>query len=261
VEISLSMALTDRLKNRLPLLLWCLVALPLQAAQPAGNLTSSFTDASACGDPARTVVLRQRILGTIRAEVLRRTSPEPVTVEESDLQIQACPPQKVYDSEFVIKRAEYDAVRDVTVFWLASSQASNIPPLIVTVHKQRSMRVLVAKRDLRNGQPVSIDDLVEVTQSSGNVLSPAAGLAGTGPSQFRTEARRTAVKNQGGSVLLVKVGMPSELVISGKNFRGTMTVIPLESGGRGQELRVREPGTQRVLRARVTDANQLEQIF
>jgi len=120
------------------------------------------------------MVLKQRILGAIREEVRRRTSPDPVTIEEQDLQIQACPP--AMDSELVIKRAEYDAVRDITVFYLAVSESGNIPPLIVTVNKQRSIRVLVAKRDVHSGQAVSMSDFVEATRSSGSVLLPAAEL-------------------------------------------------------------------------------------
>jgi len=224
----------------------------------------NVADVGVCGDAVRSRALKQRILGTIREEVLRRTASDPVTLEEHDLQIQACPHQGVDDSEFVIKGAEYDAARDITVFWLSSSQRGNIlPSLIVTVHKQRSMRVLVAKHQLRSGQAVSMDDLVEATQSSGNLLLPAAGLRGTVPNPVRADpaAKEPASKTNPNAVLLVKVGMPSELVTRGKNFRGSMTVIPLESGKRGQELRVRDPGTRQILRARVTNVNQLEEIF
>jgi flagella basal body P-ring formation protein FlgA len=202
------------------------------------------------------MVLKQRILGAIQMEVLRRTAPDPVTVEEQDLQIQACPPK--VDSEFVIKQAEYDAARDVTVFYLASSQSGNIPPLIVTVNKQRSVRVMVAKRDVRSGQAVSMSDFVEATRSSGNLLLPSAWLQATARSDSAT---KPASKLNPISPLLVKVGMPSELVLSGRNFKGAMTVIPLESGKLGDEVRVRDPGTQNILRATVTNINQLEQIF
>ena len=262
MKISLITALTDRTKSCLPLLLWCLVAMPSQAAQPAVNLTGNFTDAGACGDPARTAALKQRILAAVRAEVLRRTSPEAVTVEESDLQIQACPPQKFFDSDFVIKHAEYDAVRDVTIFLLAPLQANNIPPLVVAVHKQRSMRVFVVRHDLRSGQIVSMDDLAEVTQSSGNVLLPTARLWAGATNEARTEpVTKAASTADSHSPLLVKVGMPSELLLRGKNFRGSMTVIPLESGRLGDELRVRDPGTHNILRATVSNVDQLEQIF
>lgn len=246
--------------NRLPLLLACLLVLPCRAAQPAANLRGDIAGLGACGDPARTMVLKQRILGAIQVEVLRRTAPDPVTVGEQDLQIQACPRQA--DSEFVIKRAEYDVARDVTVFYLASSQSGNIPPLMVTVNKQRSMRVMVPKRDLRSGQAVSRNDFVEVTQSSGNLLAPAAWLWGGLADPFPTDpATKPASKSRPNSALLVKVGMPSVLFLKGKNFKGGMTVVPLESGRLGDEVRVRDPGTQNILRATVTSINQLEQNF
>ena len=230
----------------------------------AANLTRYVVGTRACGDGARSAALRQRMLGVIQQEVTRRTAPDTVMVEEQDLEIQACPQQGLVDSEFVIKEAEYDAARDITVFWLASSQKGNVlPPLIVTVHTRRSMKMMVANRDLRSGQAVSKNDFVETTQSSGNILVPAARLWGTisNPTSTDQAAKKPTVKDNPTAVLLVKVGMPAELVVLGKNFRGSMTVIPLESGGRGEELRVRDPGTRNVLRARVTSINQLEEIF
>ena len=130
------MTMLCRPTNRLLLLLACFLPLPCWAAEPAPNLTGHLVGINACGDWAHSMALKQKIMGTIQQEVIRRTAPDAVTVEEQDLQIQACPPQGVIDSEFVIKEAEYDAARDITVFWLASSQRGNVlPPLIVTVHK------------------------------------------------------------------------------------------------------------------------------
>lgn len=261
---SLTLAMLSRSTNRFLILLLCLLTLPCRAAEPAPNLTGQFVGKDGCGDAARFNALKQRIMGTIQQEVIRRTAPDMITVEEQDLQIQTCPPQGAVDSEFVIKAAEYDAARDITVFWLASSQRGNVlPPLIVTVHKQRCVKIMVAKRDLRSGQVVSMNDFVETTQSSGNVLVPAVRLWGTIPSPAATDPapQKPAIKTRSNSVMLVKVGTPAELVVTGKNFKGSMTVIPLESGGRGEELRVRDPGTRNILRARVTSTNQLEGIF
>jgi len=253
-------AVPGRPTHRLLLLLACLLLFPGAAAQPAPSLLGDFTDRGACGDPARMMVLKQRILGAIREEVRRRTSPDPVMIEEQDLQIQACPP--AMDSELVIKGAEYDAVRDITVFYLAVSESGNIPPLIVTVNKQRSIRVLVSKRDVHSGQAVSMNDFVEATRSSGNVLLPAAELR----AELMNSARnlppaKSGAKSIPNSPLLVKVGMPSVLFLTGKNFKGRMTVVPLESGRLGDEVRVRDLGTQNILRATVTNTNQLEEIF
>jgi flagella basal body P-ring formation protein FlgA len=246
--------------NRLLPVLACLLVLPCPAAQPATSPSGDFTTLGACGDLVRSLILKQRILGAIQEEVSRRTSPDTVTIEEQDLQIQACPRQ--VDTEFVIKRAEYDAARDVTVFYLASAQQGNIPPLIVTVNKQRSVRVMVAKRDVHSGQIASMNDFVEATRSSGNLLLNAAGLSAAVPNPVRTDpVTRPALKTKPNSALLVKVGMPSELVLRGKNFTGGMTVIPLDSGRLGDEVRVRDPATQNILRATVTNINRLEEIF
>lgn len=257
-------ALLSHSTNRLLFLLVCFLPLPYRAAEPAANLPDVFAGTRACGDAARSAALKQSILGIIQKEVVRRTAPDTVMVEEQDLEIQACPSPAMIDSEFVIKGAEYDAARDITVFWLASSQTKSVlPPLIVTVHKQRSVRIMVAKRDLRSGQAVSVNDFAEETQSSGNLLLPPGQLWGETPSPVNTDqtVKGPATKVRSKPILLVKVGIPSELLVSGKNFRGRMTVIPLQSGGQGDELRVRDPGTRNILRARVTSTNQLEEIF
>jgi hypothetical protein len=124
------------------------------------------------------------------------------------------------------------------------------------------MSELVARHDLRSGQIVSTDDLAQITQSSGNVLLPTARLWAKGTNEARTDqVTKAASTANSRSPLLVKVGMPSELVFRGKNFKGSMTVIPLESGRLGDELRVRDPGTKNILRATVSSVNQLEQIF
>lgn len=250
--------------NRLLLFLVCILSLPCWAADPAANLTGHVVRTDACGDGASSAALQQRILRAIQQEVMRRTAPDTVMVGDQDLQIQACPPQALADSDLLIKQAEYDVARDVTVFWLVSAKSGNVlPPLMVTVHKQRSMPMMVAKRDLRGGEAVSMNDFVAATQSSGNILLPASRLWAAIPSPISSDPapKKPAIKATPNPVLLVKVGIPAELIVLGKNFKGGMTVIPLESGGRGDELRVRDPGTRNVLRARVTSVNQLEQIF
>ena len=249
---------------RLLILLLCLPILPCHAAEPAANAPTHGVDRSACGDAARWSAFEQKILETIRNEVLRRTAPENVMIERQDLDIQACPQAAFIDSELVIKRAEYDAPRGISVFWLASSRAGNtVPPLIVTVRKQRSLRVLVTRHELRTGQAVSINDFAEATQLSGNLLSPAAELWGSlpNPSHSEATAKKPSSEVKSKPVLLVKIGVPAELALLGKNFRGKMPVIPLESGSLGDELRVRDPGTHNIIRAKVTSVNQLEEIF
>ncbi len=250
----------SRLTKRLWVLLACLVALPCPAAQPAANLAPDAAGAGACGDLVRMIVWKQKILGTVQQEVSRRTAPDAVTVEEKDLQIQTCPRQD--DSGFVIKSAEYDAARDVTMFYLASSEKGNLPPFMVRVSKQREIKVTVARRDIRSGQAVSANDFAEVTRTSGNLLAPAARLtAGLSDTVLADPSTKTASKLRTSSALLVKVGMPCVLSLQGKNFKGMMTVFPLDSGKLGDEVRVRDPGSQKILRATVTSANQLEEIF
>lgn len=53
------------------------------------------------------------------------------------------------------------------------------------------------------------------------------------------------------SEALVKPGQPVRLVIQGEDYRITTTVMPLEQGMMGQEIRVRDPLTKRIFQAQV----------
>ena len=54
-----------------------------------------------------------------------------------------------------------------------------------------------------------------------------------------------------GSEMLVKAGVATRLVIEGADYRLTSTVIPLQPGALGQEIRVRDPLTHKVSSALV----------
>lgn len=255
--------MTTRLTMAVALLLssWpiCFAALPGAAAEPNVNPRAI---ANACSNRESAGVLRQKLLAPIREEILRRTSPEAVTVEEDDLEIQSCLPEDSADFAFTVKHAEYDAVRDVTVFWLASSQRGNTrPALMITVHKRREVKVTVARHDVRSGQAVSAADFAESTRSSGNLLAPASQLWQAAGNRISAEPKKAETKTNPRPSLLVKVGVPAELLIRGKNFQGRMSVIPLESGSNGDELRVRDPASRKILRAKVTSVNQVEEDF
>lgn len=58
--------------------------------------------------------------------------------------------------------------------------------------------------------------------------------------------------------ILTKSMKPASLVVYGRGFQFTTSVIPLENGALGQTIRVREEGTGRILKAEVTGPSQLQ---
>ncbi len=58
--------------------------------------------------------------------------------------------------------------------------------------------------------------------------------------------------------ILTKTMKPASLVVYGRGFQFTTSVVPLENGALGQTIRVREEGTGRILKAEVTGPSQLQ---
>jgi flagella basal body P-ring formation protein FlgA len=59
-------------------------------------------------------------------------------------------------------------------------------------------------------------------------------------------------------MVLVMAGKPAKLVVETATLRMTALVTPLQSGVKGQIIRVRNPDTQRVLEAEVVGVGLLQ---
>ena len=67
-----------------------------------------------------------------------------------------------------------------------------------------------------------------------------------------------SVKPSAGPEMLVKAGVPTQLVIEGADYRLTSTVIPLQPGALGQEIHARDPLTHKILSAQVAGPGMLK---
>ena len=129
------------------------------------------------------------------------------------------------DPGLVVKRIEADRVRRQIRFLLWTSSEPQVLPFYVAV------------------------DVSATSAASAPSNQLAAWLEGHGPGvpvyRVKPSSRTTPPS------FLVTKGKPAKLVVETGTLRMTALVTPLESGAKGQQIRVKNPDTQRVFKAEV----------
>lgn len=164
-----------------------------------------------------------------------------------------------------VTEIRFDPLRHETRFRLWTSKEPRNLPFYVTLPSDAKFPALVARRDLVASQPVGPADFeVErrAATSGGSATLPLtpADLAGL---ETRTPLRAGEAVNRSmfTQAVLVEPGMPARLVVKGNGFRLETTVVPLERGVLGQQIRVRDPDTHRILAATVVAKGVLRSEF
>lgn len=174
------------------------------------------------------------------------------------------------DPGLKVVRVEFDPLRQNTRFCLWTSKEPDILPFYVTVAGRAALPALpafVARRDLAPGEIAGANDFVvqtdTVTAAAVGQRSPR-GLALT-PEALAGRAARAHIKagqivtaSMFKTVWMVNAGKPAVMVAEGPSFRMTIPVIPLENGMLGQQVRVRNPDSQRVVAAQVVGPGRLQ---
>ena len=139
------------------------------------------------------------------------------------------------DPGLTISQIQFDPLHRVTRLKLWTSKEPENLPFFVTIPGR-----------LKVPADLAIDG-----DTNDRSSIPAAGPAGfsQGPVGVRRGFRSTEK--------LVKTGVESSLVIEGSDYRITSTVIPLEAGALGDQIRVRDPVRRRVLTAQVVGPGML----
>lgn len=172
------------------------------------------------------------------------------------------------DPGLKVLRVEFDPLRHETRFCLWTTKEPEILPFYVTVAGGSAggdVTTLVARRDLAPGEIVSADDFLVKQgqptsgfgQTSRTASAPTpealAGLAAL----THVRAGQAVTASMFKTAVMVSESKPAVLVIEGPAFRMTMPVIPLQNGALGQQVRVRNPDTQRIVSAEVVGPGQL----
>jgi len=195
---------------------------------------------------------RGEIFQAIHDDLAQRGIPGANALRPQDLRIQLAVPVSVKEAGLKVTQIGFDPIRRETVFELWTSQEPQLLPFHVATRWE--------PKDPQPGtkQEEGIASAgVEAASEDGrgdlgrwNVISTALpGFRARGPvsASFPLPEKTKPVRPP----TLAKPGQPATLVMLGHNLRITTTVIPLDPGSKGQCIRVRDPATDRVMRAEV----------
>lgn len=183
------------------------------------------------------------LLQAIRLRLGAQATPDSVNWSPSDLKLSAPVYVTLDDPGLEVTRIELDPLRRWTKFRLWTSKEPSILPFWVTLAHDVKVPTLVARHDMPAGREVQAADFqVEErasTPDGQNLLatSERMGLQVRAPVKSGQVVSRSMLT----PVVLVEPGRPAKLVLEGAHFRISTTVIPLQAGALGQQIRVREP--------------------
>jgi flagella basal body P-ring formation protein FlgA len=161
------------------------------------------------------------------------------------------------DPGLEVKRVEPDRVERKTRFLLWTSKEPQVLPFYVRIE---GLSETAAWASSHNGQisegSIPTDSHLERHKTGGDLTDSPALLGGLPRvTAHKGELTQRAMSSP---AVLVAPGKPAKLVIETATLRMTALVTPLESGVKGQIIRVRNLDTQRVFEAEVVGGGLLQ---
>lgn len=157
-------------------------------------------------------------------------------------------------------RISSDAQQGITSFRLWTAKERHNLPFTVTVPSVVKVPTLVARRTLVAGDLTSGSDF-KVEMRAGEHSVAGAPLVAADLTNLATRgivrAGAPVERDQFQRPVLVEPGTLSTLIVHGPGFNIKTIVVPLEQGVLGQEIRVRNVESHRVLEARVAGQDSL----
>jgi hypothetical protein len=210
--------------------------------------------------PPRVIVRRKRrrlssaeIQTAIERFMAGKDSPDFHEVSLHRLNLQAPVFVTQIDAGLEVRRVEFDRVERKTRFLLRASREPQVLPFYVTVEEGLGERAdcaltyLMTQSDSRLGFHAAL----------GNFTYPP-GWLDSHSSCAAAHPGNPAAPITASPVVLVAAGKPAKLVVETATLRLTAQVTPLQSGVKGQIIRVRNQDTHRVLQAEVVGAGLLQ---
>ena len=162
------------------------------------------------------------------------------------------------DPGLEVKRVEPDRVQRRIRFLLWTSKEPQVLPFYVTVEELNRVAAWGSGYGEQGGKgPISAYFRVEPWKTWGDLIQSPAGR-GNGSLHVGAHQKGPAQTATAPPMVLVAAGKPAKLVVETATLRLTVPVTPLESGVKGQLIRVRNLDTQRVLEAEVVGEGLLE---
>ncbi len=183
---------------------------------------------------AASFAARREVFDLIQAELARRGFSNSTPLRPDDLMLQSILPLRLLHNQLAVKKIRFDRYRREIIFEVWSPQEPLIPPFGIGVRDNPNLIAACVAQ-------LSENPVFYFREDTG--VTP-----GKSPPQIKP-------------AILAKPGTPSTLTMFGQNVRITMSVLPLQSGTKGQCIFVRDASTGRVLKAEVTDQNLLQANF
>ena len=165
------------------------------------------------------------------------------------------------DPGLEVKRVEPDRVQRRIRFLLWTSKEPQVLPFYVTVEELNRVAAWGSGYGEQSGaSPISTNSHVEPWMTWGGLTDFPASRGDVSP-HVTPDPGMPVRQAKSSPIVLVAAGKPAKLVVETATLRLTVEVTPLESGVKGQLIRVRNLDTQRVLEAEVVGEGLLEAEF
>jgi len=227
-------------------------AIPLGSAPMAGSVRRMSREEiehalvdqpqilAAISVPADVTVRRvhRRLSPTEVAAAINAVLGSDKAVDAAKLNLQLCPMVTSDNPGLEVTGIDFDAFHQVTRFRLwTAKEPENLPFYVTISGRQMSLKAMpqMAGTEARSKTHSEAQPAVSAHSEPAR---PAIGSGGV----------KSSPKGQ---EMLVKAGVATQLVIEGADYRLTSTVIPLQPGALGQEIRARDPLTHKILSVQV----------
>ena len=220
--------------------------------------------------PARVVVSRggrlvgrDEVLAAIR-NALDSNGFSDAQIAPEDLHFSSAVTVSNGDAALAVRRMDFDSGLQQVRFLLASRAAPGARPFVVTAALHGKVDVTVASHPITAGQLVSSGDTHTQPADANSTLaiSNAGGEQAVGKRAIAPLVSGEALRRaQFDGVILVTPGKLVSLRLFSDSTEMLLDVIPLERGLLGDNIRVKLPGTGKVLNGYVVGPGKLEARF
>jgi len=220
--------------------------------------------------PARVVVRRgarpagrEEVLAAIR-NALDSSGFSGAQVAPEDIHFSSAVTISNGDAKLAVRRMDFDSGLQQARFLVASRADLTARPFVVTAELHGKVNVTVASHPITTGQVVSSSDMHMESADANSTLaiSNAGGDQAVGKRAIAPVVSGEALRlAQFDGVILVTPGKPVSLRLFSDSTEMLLDVIPLERGLLGDNIRVKLPGTGKILNGYVIGPGKLEARF
>lgn len=205
-------------------------------------------------------ITREEVVAAIRTALGRNGFSDP-GLQPDDLRVFPSSMVSSGDARLEVRRMDFDDSLKEARFVMAERGSL---PFLVTAELQNGLPVRASDDDIPPGNKPTLDDVRPKATTPNSTATPQGSRpedsARTHSVRFLTSSGFAGGIQQN-SAPLVEPGKIARLLVTSGEMQMLLYVNPLERGALDQIVRVKLPGTGKVLQAKVTGERQLESIF